>query len=113
MHSFHQFLHHHNHLGLAQQAMVAAVPSGPDWTPPPTIPIKKNGCIHTTLHCERTKIFDVVDMQSFLNSRDFPLFSCLLVVQTGSGAHPASYPMTTDGSLPWGKVVGAVGIKKM
>jgi hypothetical protein len=23
--------------------LVAAVPSGPNWTPPPTIPIKKNG----------------------------------------------------------------------
>jgi hypothetical protein len=35
--SFHQFLHHHNHL------LVAAVPSGSNWTPPPTptIPIKK------------------------------------------------------------------------
>jgi hypothetical protein len=32
--SFHQFLHHHNHPGLAQQAyLVTVVPSGPNWTP--------------------------------------------------------------------------------
>jgi hypothetical protein len=28
-------------------------------------------------------------------------------VQTGSGAHPASYPMGTRGSVPGGKVAGA------
>jgi hypothetical protein len=27
--------------------------------------------------------------------------------QTGSGAHPASYPMGTGGSLPWGKAAEA------
>jgi hypothetical protein len=33
-------LHHHNHPGLAQIGLlVVAVPSGPSWTPPPTIPI--------------------------------------------------------------------------
>jgi hypothetical protein len=37
--SFHQFLLQHNHPGLAQ--LVAAVPRGPNWTPPSTIPIKK------------------------------------------------------------------------
>jgi hypothetical protein len=31
--SFHQFLHHHNHPALA--LLVAAVPSGPNWTPTP------------------------------------------------------------------------------
>jgi hypothetical protein len=43
--SFHQFLHHHNHPGLAQFAcwwqQCRVDPIGPDWTPPPTIPIKK------------------------------------------------------------------------
>jgi hypothetical protein len=34
-----QSFHHHNHPGLA---LVAAVPSGPNWTPNPTTPIKKN-----------------------------------------------------------------------
>jgi hypothetical protein len=34
-------------------------------------------------------------------------FSLLHVVQTGSGAHPASYPMGTGGSFPEGKVAGA------
>jgi hypothetical protein len=29
-------------------------------------------------------------------------FSPLHVVQTGSGAHPASYPMGTGGLFPWG-----------
>jgi hypothetical protein len=28
-------------------------------------------------------------------------------VQTGSGAHPASYPMVTRGSFPGGKAAGA------
>jgi hypothetical protein len=28
-------------------------------------------------------------------------------VQTGSGAHPASYPMGTGGSFPGGKAAGA------
>jgi hypothetical protein len=28
-------------------------------------------------------------------------------IQTGSGAHPASYPMGTKGSFPGGKAVGA------
>jgi hypothetical protein len=30
-------------------------------------------------------------------------FSCSLCVQTGSGAHPASYPMVTGGPFPGGK----------
>jgi hypothetical protein len=30
-------------------------------------------------------------------------FSCSLCVQTGSGAHPASYPMGSGGSFPGGK----------
>jgi len=30
-----------------------------------------------------------------------------LRVQTGSGAHPASYPMGTRGSFPRGKAAGA------
>jgi hypothetical protein len=33
-------------------------------------------------------------------------FSLLHVVQTGSGAHPASYPMGTGGDFPWGKWPG-------
>jgi hypothetical protein len=37
----HRFLDHHNHPGLAQSAIVAAVPSG-HWIPPPNIQIKKN-----------------------------------------------------------------------
>jgi len=27
-------------------------------------------------------------------------------IQTGSGAHPASYSMGTGGSYPWGKTAG-------
>jgi hypothetical protein len=34
-------------------------------------------------------------------------FSVLHVVQTGSGAHPASYPMGTGGTFPEGKAIGA------
>jgi hypothetical protein len=33
-------------------------------------------------------------------------FSLLHVVQTGSGAHPASYPMGSRGSFPVGKAAG-------
>jgi hypothetical protein len=35
-----------------------------------------------------------------------PEFSLLHVVQTGSGAHPTSYPIGTGGSFPGGKVAG-------
>jgi hypothetical protein len=34
-------------------------------------------------------------------------FSFLHIVQTGSGVHPASYPMGTGGSFPRGKAAGA------
>jgi hypothetical protein len=34
-------------------------------------------------------------------------FSFLHVVQTGSGVHPTSYPMGTQGSFPGGKAAGA------
>jgi hypothetical protein len=33
--------------------------------------------------------------------------SVLHSVETGSGAHPASYTMGTVGSFPWGKAAGA------
>jgi hypothetical protein len=36
-----------------------------------------------------------------VRARDFSLHH---IVQTGSGAHPASYPMVTAGSFPRGKV---------
>jgi hypothetical protein len=35
------------------------------------------------------------------------MFSSIHIVQTGSGAHPASYPMVTGGSFPGGKAAGA------
>jgi hypothetical protein len=38
--SFHQILHHHPGQATIGQS-VAAVPSGPSWTPPPTKRIKK------------------------------------------------------------------------
>jgi hypothetical protein len=34
-------------------------------------------------------------------------FSLLHIVQTGSAAHPASYPMGTGGSFPRGKAAEA------
>jgi hypothetical protein len=39
----------------------------------------------------------------------FPIGSSILLcrVQTGSGAHPASYPVGIVGSFPGGKVAGA------
>jgi len=35
------------------------------------------------------------------------IFSLNHRVQNGSGAHSASYPMGTRGSVPWGKAAGA------
>jgi hypothetical protein len=35
------------------------------------------------------------------------IFSLLHVIQTGSGAHPALYPMGTGAALPGGKVIRA------
>jgi hypothetical protein len=49
--SFHQILHHHNHPGQATIGQsVAAVPSGPSWTPPPTTRNFKNVFIYTLNH---------------------------------------------------------------
>jgi hypothetical protein len=45
--SFHQILHHHNHLGQATIGqLVATVPSGPSWTPHTTKRIKKK-CLNS------------------------------------------------------------------
>jgi hypothetical protein len=41
------------------------------------------------------------------DSRQDQYFSLLHSVQTGSGAHPASYPMGTGCSFPGGKATGA------
>jgi hypothetical protein len=47
-----------------------------------------------------------LDDQEF-ESRYVQECSLLHSVQTGSGAHPASYPMVTVGYFPWSKAVGA------
>jgi hypothetical protein len=44
---------------------------------------------------------------SEFESRQSQELSLLHVVQTGSGAHPASYPMGTGGSFSGGKAAGA------
>jgi hypothetical protein len=41
-----------------------------------------------------------IEVQSPTGAEDFSSSSC---VQTGSGPHPASYPMGTGGSFPGGK----------
>jgi hypothetical protein len=41
-----------------------------------------------------------------VDSRQEQDFSLLHTVQTGSGAHPASYPMGTGGVFSWGKAAG-------
>jgi hypothetical protein len=59
--------------------------------------------------------FSLLALGSELDDRDsrvrFPAeagnFSLHHRVQTGSGAHPASYPMGTRGSFPGGNVAGA------
>jgi hypothetical protein len=45
-----------------------------------------------------------LDGQGLIPGRDVSL---LHSVQTGSGAHPASYPMGTGGSFPGDKAAGA------
>jgi hypothetical protein len=42
-----------------------------------------------------------IEVQSPTGAEDFSSSPC---VQTGSGAHPATYPMGTRGSFPGGKV---------
>jgi hypothetical protein len=41
-----------------------------------------------------------IEVQSPAGTKDFP---CILCVQTGSGAHPASCPMATGGPFPGGE----------
>jgi hypothetical protein len=41
-----------------------------------------------------------IEVRSLTGAEDFSSSSC---VQTGSGVHPASYPMGTGGSFPGGK----------
>jgi hypothetical protein len=41
-----------------------------------------------------------IEVRSPTGAEDFSSSSC---IQTGSGAHPASYPMGTGGSFPRGK----------
>jgi hypothetical protein len=41
------------------------------------------------------------------SSSPFRVKNFLNVVQTGSGANSASYPMGTGGSFPWGKAARA------
>jgi hypothetical protein len=47
--------------------------------------------------------YELDDRRSEFESRYGQEFSLLHVVQTGSGAHPASYPMGTGGSFHGGK----------
>jgi hypothetical protein len=42
----------------------------------------------------------VIEVRSPTGAEDFSSSAC---IQTGSGAHPASYPMGTGGPLPGGK----------
>jgi hypothetical protein len=55
--------------------------------------------------------FSVIDMYGLddrtSNSCRGRVISLPYRVQTGSGAHPASYPMGTEASLPAGKAAGA------
>jgi hypothetical protein len=53
-------------------------------------------CIHSTAWTAWVRFPEVQD------------FSLLHSVQTGSGAHPASYQMGTGGSFPGGKAAGGV-----
>jgi hypothetical protein len=41
-----------------------------------------------------------IEIRFLIGAEDFSFSSC---VQTGSGAHPASYPMGTGGPFPGGK----------
>jgi hypothetical protein len=58
--------------------------------------------INWEFHCILSSFVEiVVDVQDACD------FSLLHIIQTGSGAHLASYPMGAWGSFPRGKVEGA------
>jgi hypothetical protein len=60
----------------------------------------------TSLHTFEV-ISSLQDFPTKMLHRQGQEFSHLHIVQTGSGAHLASYPMGTGGSLPGGKAAGA------
>jgi hypothetical protein len=84
--SFHQILHHHNQPGQATIGQsVAAVPSGPSWTPPPLSELKRNNflehlnlvhnltgyffnILNCYLHIRYCYILQIIAL--FLNSKD-------------------------------------------
>jgi hypothetical protein len=55
--------------------------------------------------CFRVQLI-MQDISAQLQTTEGPYCTFLHVVQTGSGAHPASYIMGTGGSFPRGKVAG-------
>jgi hypothetical protein len=74
--SIHQILHHHNHPGQATIGqLVAAVPSGPSWTPPPT---KRKECV--LFHCAQELRYKKWMCCKLLNWNCFKGFYFLLYV---------------------------------
>jgi hypothetical protein len=70
--SFHQFLHHHNHPGLA-----AAVPNGP-WIPPPQYTSLNLNSFKSLLAVLRFRMFTEIFLESFLPSITFVLQTLFL-----------------------------------
>jgi hypothetical protein len=61
-------------------------------------------------HCVLKELIELIEKPTKgpgFESRWGQELSLLHVVQTGSGAHPASYLMGTGGSFPGGKAAGA------
>jgi hypothetical protein len=87
--------------GWHNRPLVAAVPSGPNWTPPPTIPSKKAENINN----DRGSRDNSADIAARLRTGRPTIRGSipgrgkrflLHYVQTCSGTHPASYTMGTD-----------------
>jgi hypothetical protein len=97
--SVHRLLHTHHHLSsgaVKTGQIVADVPNGLSLTPPhPKKLLKKTSSDGIATGWIARVLFPAV--------QDFVSFHS---AQTGSGVHPASYPMGTGGSSPLGKAAG-------
>jgi hypothetical protein len=72
--SFHQILRHHNHPGQATVCQsLAAVPSGPSWTPPPTMKTKR---IRYLTECSHRNGRDTTISLLTKESKQLIMFGC-------------------------------------
>jgi hypothetical protein len=89
---------------------VAAVPSGPSWTPPLTSELKKSQGISKNTGFSAVGIATGYGLDDRVVEVRLPVGAKILflqVVQTGFGINPTSYPKGNGGSFPGGKAVRA------